>query len=237
MNLKEGEVVLCTVDRIVGTSVFVKIENNTNEGVIILSEIAPGRIRNLREYVVPNKKIVCKIIRIENNRIDLSLRRVSEKERKEVMDRHDSEKNSINILKSVLKEKAEETIRKIKSKEASIYAFLQRCKDNPALLEELTGKTDAEKICSILLEKKEKDIEVRKEIDLTSRSPSGIEIIKYVLAPCVENCSITYIAAGKFLLKIKSKDYKLANSALTATLAEIEKRAKEKHAILAIKEK
>ena len=62
-DLEVGDIVLCTVDRIVGTIVFVKIDGD-GEGSIILSEIAPGRIRNLREYVVPKKKIVCKVLRI-----------------------------------------------------------------------------------------------------------------------------------------------------------------------------
>jgi len=64
-NLKEGDNVLCTVEKIVGTTVFVKIEDNGGGGSIIVSEIAPGRIRNLRDYVVPNKKIVCKVLRME----------------------------------------------------------------------------------------------------------------------------------------------------------------------------
>ena len=53
-NLQEGELVLCTVDKIMGTTVFVRLENNV-EGTITLSEIAPGRIRNLRDYVAPGK--------------------------------------------------------------------------------------------------------------------------------------------------------------------------------------
>ena len=61
MELEVGDVVLCTVDRIAGTVVFVKIEGN-GEGSVIISEIAPGRIRNLRDYVVPKKRIVCKIL-------------------------------------------------------------------------------------------------------------------------------------------------------------------------------
>ena len=72
-NLDEGEIVLCTVDKIVGTTVFVKIYDEV-DGTIVTSEIAPGRIRNLRNYVVPGKRIVCKILRISGNRVNLSLR-------------------------------------------------------------------------------------------------------------------------------------------------------------------
>ena len=57
MNIEEGDILMCTVDRIVGTVVFVKIDETGQEASIVMSEIAPGRIRNLRDYVFPKKKI------------------------------------------------------------------------------------------------------------------------------------------------------------------------------------
>ena len=94
MELEEGDNVLCTVKRISGTTVFAHIEDD-GEGTIITSEIAPGRIRNLREYVVPGKKIVCKVLSIDKSgNIHLSLRRVSDKEKREVLDREKKEKSS-----------------------------------------------------------------------------------------------------------------------------------------------
>ena len=92
MDFEEGDSVLCTVERIAGTTVFVKIENN-GEGSIILSEIAPGRIRNIRDYVVPKKQIVCKVLRISGDRIDLSFRRVTQKEQKEIKEKTKQEKS------------------------------------------------------------------------------------------------------------------------------------------------
>ena len=71
------------------------------EGTIITSEIAPGRIRNLRDYVVPKKKIVCKVLRISGNRIDLSLRRVTQKEKKEVLEQFQQEKKQEHFLQKL----------------------------------------------------------------------------------------------------------------------------------------
>ena len=143
MEFEVGDVVMCTVDRIAGTIVFVKIDKNI-EGSIVLSEIAPGRIRNLREYVVPKKRIICKIIRINKNRIDLSLRRVTQKEKKDFEEKHRQEKSYISILKNVLKEKAEDIINKISEKD-KLFDFFQGVKENPKKLEEIVGKKDAER--------------------------------------------------------------------------------------------
>ena len=120
--LEAGDIVLCTVDRIVGTVVFVKIHGEKKEGSIILSEIAPGRIRNLRDYVVPKKKIVCKVLRISQERIDLSLRRVTPKEKKEMLEKEGQEKSYQSVFKSVLGSKAEEIIKKI-NKEKELFDF------------------------------------------------------------------------------------------------------------------
>src|SRR3990172_307397 len=117
MELEVGDAVLCTVDRIVGTVVFVKIHGleKETEGSIVMSEVAPGRIRNIRDYVVPHKKIVCKVLRIgSNGHIDLSLRRVTQKESKEVKKKTENEQSYEKILKSVIKDRAEQALEKIR---------------------------------------------------------------------------------------------------------------------------
>ena len=93
--MKEEDLVLCTVTKIEGTTVFVNIEGN-GQGTIIFPEIAAGRIRNIREYVVPNKKIVCKILQIFEGHPQLSLRRVTSKEKQEVLEKHDPK--SVQVL-------------------------------------------------------------------------------------------------------------------------------------------
>jgi len=220
--------VLCTVTQIGKTTVFVKIEGN-GDGTIVTSEIAPGRIRNLRDYVIPGKKIVCKVLRIDGSNINLSLRRVSQKEHKEIMEKFEKERNSLSILRSVLKEKAEAIAEEMK-KESSLYEFLQSCKVDPKKLEKHVKKDDAERICKILQEKKEKLIEVKKEINLSSKKPDGIKIIKNILSVCKGNCEISYLAAGRYSVKMKSDDYKKANHEISKTLEQIEKLSKENKA-------
>ena len=60
---KEGEIVLCKVTKIFHSSVFANLVEygDFSSGMIHISEIAPGRIRNLRDYVKVGKQIVCVI--------------------------------------------------------------------------------------------------------------------------------------------------------------------------------
>ena len=87
---EEDDIVLCTVKKILYHSVFVTLDEYDNlEGMIHISEIAPGRIRNIRDYVREGKKLVCKVLRVrkEKGHFDLSLRRVNEGQRRRALTR------------------------------------------------------------------------------------------------------------------------------------------------------
>jgi len=224
MDFEEGDSVLCTVERIAGTTVFVGIEGN-GEGSIILSEIAPGRIRNIRAYVVPKKKIVCKILRISGNRIELSLRRVTQKERKEVLDEYKQEKSYVSMLRSILGEKSKEIIKKISEKER-MYDFFQEAKTNSKELEKIVGKKDSEKILRILESQKPKMVSVKKEILLKSTKITGLEDIKNVFEDLKE-VEIKYLSGGVYSLQSSSEDPKKTDQHLKEILKNIEKKSKK----------
>lgn len=235
-NLEPGDIVLCTVDRIMGTVVFVKIDGN-GEGSIIMSEIAPGRIRNLRDYVVPKKRIACKVLRISGDRIDLSLRRVTQKEQKEIIEQEHQEKSSKSILKMVLGETlAEEKMSQILKKEPSLHEFLSQSKEHPKKLDEFFNEEHSKKILEILKAQKQKKAEIKKEILLTSNAEDGIIKIKKTLSG-KGNAKIKYISGGKYSIQIEDTNLKKADNSLRQILQEIEKRAKQEGLQFAIKEK
>ncbi len=226
MAIEEGDIVLCTVERIVGTVVFVKIESNGKEaeGSIVFSEIAPGRIRNIRDYVVPKKKIVCKVLRILKNRnIDLSLRRVTQKEKKEVLEAAKQEKSYTSILKSVLKEKAEDVIKKIKE-ETGMAEFLDEAKENPKKLEKLVGKKDSKRILEILKSQKQKKTVVKKRISVKSTASDGLQVIKNLFGN-LKDIKVKYISAGNYSIEKESENPKQADNALKEVIADIEKKS------------
>ncbi len=230
-QLEEGQIVLCTVDKIVGTTIFVKLDNYEVEGTITTSEIAPGRIRNLRDYVVPGKKIVCKILTIRNNKIQLSLRRVKPTERKELLEKIDKEKSYKAILKTILgQEESEKVISKI-TEEYSILDFFEKIKEEPEFLKKYANKDNSEKILKILESKKEKEKEIKQIFRLSNKSSNGIVIVKNILNDSCKgtNCDINYIAAGKYTMSQKGDDFKKIKTEITKAVAKIEELAKKQH--------
>jgi len=235
-TLEPGDIVLCTVDRIVGTVVFVKIDGN-GEGGIIMSEIAPGRIRNLRDYVVPKKRIACKVLRVSGDRIDLSLRRVTQKEQKEVLEQESQEKSSRSILKTVLGEaKAEEKINQILQKGLNLHDFLQQAKESQKKLDELFEKEHSKKILEILNSQKQKKVEIKKEISLISNEGNGIARIKKAFSE-KGKAEIRYLSGGRYSIAFQDTDLKKADNSLRIVLQEIEKKAKQEGLQFAIEDR
>lgn len=229
-QFEEGQLVLCTVDKVIGTTVFVKLEGN-NEGTITTSEIAPGRIRNLRDYVVPNKTIVCKILSIREGKIQLSLRRVKPNERKELLDKVDKEKSYRAIIKTVAgKEEFEKVIEKI-SEDYTILDFFNEIKKDSTILNKYFNKESSEKIIKILESKKEKPKEIRQIFRLSSKSSDGINQVKSIIQESCNDskCSVNYLAAGKYSLNIVGEDFKAIKSEVNQILEKIEKSAKKQH--------
>jgi len=232
MSLEVGDIVLCTVDKISGTTVFVNIEGE-GEGTIVLSEIAPGRIRNLREYVIPKKKIVCKVLRMQGGQVELSLRRVSLKEQKEVKEEYEQEKSYENIFKTILQEKSKEVIEKIKEK-YRLHEFIDEIKEDGKKLEEYTDKEKAKKIIEILNSQKKKIFEIKKEFKLSSNAPDGIKKIKDILSQ-IKEAKVNYLAAGKYSIKTQKENAKSADQELTKILEDVEKKAKENNMEFSVK--
>ncbi len=230
--LEPGDVVLCTVERIERTIIFVKIDGE-GDGSIIISEIAPGRIRNLRDYVVPKKRIVCKVLRVSRGNYELSLRRVTPKEKKELMEQQKQEKGYASVIKSVLKEKFEPILKEI-TKEETLFDFVEESKVDSKKLEKFVGKEDAKKILEILLSQKQKKATLKKKINVKSNESEGVKIIKEIFKS-IKDANIKYISAGVYSIETEAEDIKKADQKIQEVLKEIEKRTEKFKASFAIK--
>jgi translation initiation factor 2 alpha subunit (eIF-2alpha) len=229
MELEEDQIVLCTVDKVIGTTVFVKI-NDTQEATITTSEIAPGRIRNLRDYVAPGKKIVCKVLSTKPS-IHLSLRRVKKNERKELLDYVDREKAYTAILNTVFGKENSPQLKEKITEDYSLIDFFDGIKNDKSLLLKYMDKENAEKIIKILESKKEKAKETKQIIKLSSKENNGIVIVKKIIEEACQNskCNVNYIAAGKYSFGLLGEDFKDLKTQMNKILEIIEHRAKKQN--------
>lgn len=224
-----GDLVLCTVKKILFHSIFVDLDEYENkEGMIHISEIAPGRIRNIRDYVKEDKKIICKILKVdkEKNYIDLSLRRVGSGARATKNNEYKQEQKAEKLLEQTgkklnldLKQMYEQAGNMILEEYGSLYncfqdvvvngkTVLDNLKINPKIKEELSS-TIIEKI-------KLPEVKIKGNLMLQYFTGDGIEKIKEILINIEElskdkvivRCN--YISAPQYRITVTGPDYKSA---------------------------
>ena len=222
---EEGELILCTVTSVQYHSVFVDIDEYGKSGLIHISEVSPGRIRNIRDFVKEGKKVVCKVLRIneEKGYIDLSLRRVNESEKRRKIDDIKREQNAEKIVEIAAKKigiKTEELYREIAEKAtthyASLHEFFEQASKDEGLLENLGIDKKHLKIIDETIKQRIKPVEVEiiGKLKITTFAPNGIDIIKESLKKAEDaakgRISINYLGSGSYRFMIKAPDYKEA---------------------------
>jgi len=223
--MEEGNLVLCTVKKVTNTITFVELENR-QEGTIVSSEIAPGRIKLMRQYVIPNKKIVCKILKIEGDHIQLSLRRVNSKEKKEVMQKWKTGQATKVAFKQILGEKEEEIKKTILKDFENLAEFINSARTNESLILKYIPKENENAIKKVI-EKKRKNEELKQNIKIKCIEDDGVKRIKEIFDLKDDNIIVNYISAGNFKLKLIVEDFKQGKKRMAEIIEELEKRAKE----------
>src|SRR3989338_510958 len=240
---EEDTFVLCTITNIHYHSVFAKLDEYGKTGLIHISEISPGRIRNIRDFVVEGKKVVCKVLKIdrEKGHIDLSLRRVNDNQKRIKISEIKQEQKAEKIIEQVakhLKKDVSEIYNDVSAKIAKRYDDLTACfkeaAQKPELLESLgIDKHIADELQPIIAVRfHEEEIAIHGMLKLNSVEPDGVEIIKKCLQEAKEvdkKVEISYAGGGMYHMSIRAEDYKtgerILNSAVEKAL-EIKKQGK-----------
>lgn len=229
---EENSVVICTVKKILFHSIFAELDEYENQdGMIHISEIAPGRIRNIRDYVTEGKKLVCLVLRVdqEKKQVDLSLRRVPMSLRTQKNEEYKQEIKSEKLLEYIgkeLKTDLKGAYQKIGYKLIDYFgllfiAFNEISVHGAEAIKELhLLKTESDILVKIVQDKiKPLEVEVNCTLNLQSFAPNGIEDIKAALQEG-ENVAkknqikmnIVYISAPKYRIEVFSNDYKTAEA-------------------------
>ncbi|MFC1753532.1 translation initiation factor IF-2 subunit alpha [Thermoproteota archaeon] len=225
---EEGELVICTVTKIYPTSVFVEMDEYEKQGMIHISEISPGRIRNIHDYVKEGKKVVCKILRLDMQRghVDLSLRRVSESQRRGKVNELKQEQTAEKIvefvakkLKTELRPLYEQIASKVFEKYPGLYpCFEEAVTDKTALKKAGISDKIAKELQELIEQRiKPPEIELKGILSLKSYASDGVDKVKESLKAAqsaTKDAKIAYLGGGNFSISVISDNYKDAEKAL-----------------------
>ena len=222
---EDSEIVLCTVTKIQYGSVFVTLDEYGNKtGIINIAEISPGRIRNIRDFVREGKKVICKVLRIDQQRghIEISLRRVTESQRRAKNDLIKQEQKAEKIVEMIARElkmpvkELYDRIMKSKSYD-TLYSCFEDVATDKFSLESLgIEKKTAEKLTEMIkLKIQPPEVAIGGFLNLVTYAPDGVETIREALKKAqAPNVVLHYIGGGKYQIKVTAEDYKKAEDIL-----------------------
>ena len=222
---EEADLVMCTVTNIQHNSIFVNIHEYGKQGMIPISEIAPGRIRNIRDYVSEGRVVVCKVLNVNKERgyIDLSLRRVSEGQRRQKSDEIKQEIRAEKIIEMAaheLKIPFPELYKKLSEKILNQYFYIfQAFNDVIAQSLELKGIFDentALVLDKVIREKiRPKQIIIAGDVAASLWEERGVETLRKALTDAKRpETKISYLGGGKYRIIVKGNDYKTVEKIL-----------------------
>jgi translation initiation factor 2 subunit 1 len=225
---KEGwpendDLVFCTISKILPNGVFANLDAYPGKsGLIHISEISPGRIRNIRDYVSEGRKVVCKVlaVRVEKNQIDLSLRRVNEMQKKQKLNHIKMEQKAEKLIENLGKELKKDTKKLYEEITKNLfekYEYVHQCFDdivaeNFDIKElKLEKKTESALLKTVKEKIKLPVVKIQGVLKIQTFSPDGVEVIKKTLKAIEsKEVAVNYLGSGKFKIVVTAPDYDTA---------------------------
>lgn len=229
---ERGELLLATVKKVTDYGAYVALEEYGNkEGLLHRSEISSSWVRNIRNHVREGQKLVLKALRVDPQKghVDLSRKRVTKRERIDKIFAFKHERKAETFIRIVaevvnkpVKEFFEEVVPPLEETYGDLYTALEEAsRIGPEALTKAGISFDiAQTLADLASEKiKPPQVEIKGILNLTSRKPDGVEIIRKALQESQKTSSpngvkihISTIAPPKYRLKVEADNYKQAET-------------------------
>ena len=226
---EKDSLVVCRVKKVLDFGAFVFLEEYPGkEGFIHISEISTGWVKRMSDFLREGQRIVCKVIDVDpsRSRIDLSLKSVSDHQRRNKIEEWKNEQkaqNLLNIVANRLGLSTEECYEKFGKRLLKTFGSLYEAFEAAASDDGSFGKFKG-KWADAFVEVAKENIEIpsvriKGTLAISSAASDGIERIRSLLQSIEDNgVSVRYLGAPNYLIEIESSDYKSAESSLKKAL-------------------
>ncbi|ABM81454.1 translation initiation factor IF-2 subunit alpha [Hyperthermus butylicus] len=243
-----GELVVATVKEVYDYGAYLTLDEYGGlEAYLPWSEVASRWVRSIHDVVKPGQKIVVKVIRVNKRKkqVDVSLKRVTDSERRRKMMEWKRAQKAERILELVaqkLGKSLEEAYEAVGKKLEDYYGELMAAFEEVVIRGEqaLREAGVPEEWVQPLLEEIKRHVEVKRVkiagvLTVRSLAGDGIERVKKVLLTvkdAIENSSpdikvkLYTVGAPRYRLELEAYDYKTLEKALAKALEEGEETAK-----------
>jgi translation initiation factor 2 subunit 1 len=243
-----GEIVVGTIKEVHDFGAYMIIDEYNNlRAFLPWSEVASRAVKNINNVIKENQKLAVKVIRVYRNKgqVDVSLKRVSDNERKRKMMYWKRTLKAVNLILMAAKQlnKTEddaykEVIWKLEDYFGDSMTGLEAAaSDSIDLLKKAKISDEWISVLTDLAKKyiEVKHVEISGVITLRSNNPDGIEKIKKTLISIKEevkkfngiDAKIYTIGAPKYRIDLIGPDYKTLENIMGKIGSKAEKLAKD----------
>ena len=223
-----GELVIATIEKVREYGAYANLEEYNKQGLLHISEISSGRVRRIRDYVKEKQKMVLKVIRVnvEKGQINLSLRRVTKRERIEKNKSWKRNRKGEALLNEVA-EKVGLPVHEVYQKAGLILeqkyglyeGFEEVVKEGIEILTKLDISEDLAKVIAQVAEDRIriKMVKVRGVLEVRCMKPNGVKFIQEAFigarkAHKAKDAKIEFcvIAAPRYRVEVSADNWKRA---------------------------
>lgn len=230
-----GELVVGRVDEIEDFGVFVDLlEYEDKRGLCHVSEVAAGWIKNVRDHVSTDQRVVAKVLDIDRSaqQIDLSLKDVNDHQRKDKIQDWKNEQKADNWMEIAFGDLSDDEFGVVANglvaEFGSLYdGFEQAAIHGREALDDV-DLTDGQ-VSAIVRTARENVsvpyVTVTGYVDLECPGVAGVDVVREALQAAEGNgevpeevdLEVTYVGAPEYRIEVQAPDYKTAEAQLNSS--------------------
>ncbi|WP_435144692.1 translation initiation factor IF-2 subunit alpha [Halobaculum sp. P14] len=230
---EKGELVVGEVDEIADFGVFVDLdEYEDKRGLVHVSEVASGWIKNIRDHVNVGERVVAKVLDVDESsqQIDLSIKDVNDHQRSDKIQEWKNERKAdkwmtIAFGEDVDDERYTEIAQALYSEFGSMYdGFEQAAIHGAEALEDVgLDDDDIEAIVETARENVSVPyVNVTGYVDIECPTADGVDAVKEALKAAEGNgeipdevqLDVSYVGSPEYRIRVRAPDYKTAETHL-----------------------
>ncbi len=249
------ELVVATVKEIFDYGAYVELDEYNNiKAYLPWSEVASRWVRDIRDVIRENQKIVVKVIRVDRRKgyVDVSLKRVYENEKRRKMLEFKRKQKAEKILEIAAKKigkTLDDAYREagwiLEDYYGEIYAGMEQAalRGEEALREAGVKEEWIKPLMEVI--KKQiviKKVKIEGVFFIRSFRPDGVNVVKKILNTALEcgtngsvKIRIYTLGAPRYKIEVEANDYKTAEKALASAVKKAEETAKKEKALFQFK--
>ena len=227
-----GDLVIATIETVTDYGAYAKLDEYNKRGLLHVSEISSSWIRNIRDFVREGQKMVLKVLRVdtEKGHIDLSLRRVTKREKIEKILSWKKDRKAEALLREVAEKVGlsdEEVYEKagvlVEEKYGLYEGFEKVVKEGTEVLTKIgVPESLAKAFAEVAGERIHvKMVKVKGTLEIRCMKPNGVKIIKDSFldakkAEKTKDADVRFyvVAAPRYSVEVLAENYKRAEEVL-----------------------